>query len=474
MIVPQTRLLFWFAVIVLPFSALGALHPAASLFAIVLIVALLIVAMTDAALAHGKLDGLKVTLPEIIRTSMDRPGSIEVIIDNPSQKGFRLRLGLALPPEITSPSEDVLTALPEGSERARLDWPCTPRKRGNYRLTRAYLETASHLGFWALRRSGPVQCEVRVYPNLLAERKRLAPLFLNRGFFGLHAQRQVGKGRDFEKLREYIPGDGYDEIHWKATAKRGHPVTKVFQIERTQEVYVVMDASRLSAREAVSSFGFRVSDSGFRVVQPGALSTANWELETRNAEPGTSTLERYITSALILAQAAEQQGDLFGLLTFTDKVERFLRAKNGKEHYSACRDALYTLEPQNISPDFDEIASFIRTRLRRRALLIFLTSLDDPVLAENFVRNMSLLAGQHLVLVSMIQPAGAVPLFTRGDVFDLDDLYWHLGGHLRWHNLRELGKVLQRRGVRFTLLENDKLASDLVAQYLGVKQRQLI
>ena len=56
---------------------------------------------------------------------------------------------------------------------------------------------------------------------MLTERKNLAALFLNRGSFGVHAQRQVGKGRDFEKLREYIPGDGYDEIHWKATAKRG-------------------------------------------------------------------------------------------------------------------------------------------------------------------------------------------------------------------------------------------------------------
>ncbi len=79
-------------------------------------------------------------------------------------------------------------------------------------------------------------------PNLLDDRKNLSALFLNRGQFGLHAQRQVGKGRDFEKLREYIPGDGYDEIHWKATARRGKPITKVFQIERTQEVYVIVDA----------------------------------------------------------------------------------------------------------------------------------------------------------------------------------------------------------------------------------------
>src|SRR5204863_6499793 len=113
-----------------------------------------------------------------------------------------------------------------------------------YRIDAVYLEAQSPLGFWAVRKKAPAQSEIRVYPNLLTERKNLAALFLHRGAFGLHAQRQVGKGRDFEKLREYLPGDGFDEIHWKATARRGKPITKSFQIERTQEVYVIVDALR--------------------------------------------------------------------------------------------------------------------------------------------------------------------------------------------------------------------------------------
>ena len=60
-----------------------------------------------------------------------------------------------------------------------------------------------------------------------------------------------------------------------------------------------------------------------------------------------TTLERFVTAALVLGLAAEQQGDLFGLLTFTDQVEKFVRAKNGQAHYSACRDALYTLAAEN-------------------------------------------------------------------------------------------------------------------------------
>ena len=113
-----------------------------------------------------------------------------------------------------------------------------------------------------------------------------------------------------------------------------------------------------------------------------------------NRQPAT-TLERFVTAGLVLGLAAEQQGDLFGLLTFTNKVESFVRAKNGKAHFSACRDALYTLQPQVVTPDFDELCTFIRLRMRRRALLVILTSLDDPVLAESFVRNLELIRRQH-------------------------------------------------------------------------------
>ena len=115
-----------------------------------------------------------------------------------------------------------------------------------------------------------------------------------------------------------------------------------------------------------------------------------------------------------------------------------------------------------------------RFRLRRRALLVFLTALDDPVLAESFVRNMDLIRRQHLILVNMLQPSGARPLFSNERVISLDEVYRELGGHVLWHNLCELEKVLQRRGVRFSMLDNEKLSAQLVTQYLEVKQRQIL
>ena len=111
--------------------------------------------------------------------------------------------------------------------------------------------------------------------------------------------------------------------------------------------------------------------------------------------------------------AAEQQGDLFGLVGFNDKVNQFVRAKSGKAHFDSCRDAIYTQHPKMVSPDFDELCAFLRTRLRKRALLVFLTALDDPLLAESFSHNMDLLCRQHLILVNMPKPPGADPLWPR-------------------------------------------------------------
>lgn len=458
--------------IVLPFALLGAVAPAAADVSLGAIAALVLVGLIDAIASQRTLAGIQLELAPIARMSKDREARLEVRIQNPLQRCRNLRLALGWPPEILPAQETMDAVLPPQSEWSRLTWACTPRKRGRYPLTTAYLEGSSPLGFWSVRKTVAVQSELRVYPNLLTERKNLAALFLHRGAFGLHAQRQVGKGREFEKLREYIPGDSFDEIHWKATARRGRPITKVFQIERTQEVYVIVDASRLSAREVVPGAGFQVPGSGFRVE--GGNAFAAEKLATKNSEPGTSILERFITAALVLGLAAEQQGDLFGLLTFTDKVETFARAKNGKAHYRACRDGLYTLQPKIVTPDFDEVCTMIRLRLRRRALLVFLTSLDDPVLAESFVRNLDLIRRQHLILVNMLQPPGAIPLFTNPHLAALDELYQHLGGHLLWHRLRELEKVVQRRGAQFFLLGNERLSAELVSQYLNVKQRQLL
>ena len=453
MMAPRTALLVLVAAIMFPCAFLAAAWPPG--FPGLVIAGFALVCLTaaaDAFLSRELLKSVDATMPGVVRLTKDRAGAIPVDVKNLGSRQLNLRLALALPDSFAS-SADVLEAASPGQARVHVQWPCTPRLRGRYAIDTVYFEVSSLFGLWAMRRRIEVASELRVYPNLMSERHDLAALFLNRGAFGIHAQRQMGKGREFEKLRDYIPGDSYEDIHWKATAKRGHPVTKMFQIERTQEVYVILDTSRLSARRAA-----------LPIIGDGS------EQKTVMAPQ----LERFITAALVLGIAAERQGDLFGLLTFSDGIDRFIRAKGGKTHYSACRDALYTLEPRVVNPDFEEVATFIRTRLRRRALLVFLTNLDDPVLAESFDRAMQLLCRQHLILVNMITPPTVRPLFAAPDAAAIDDIYENLGGHMLWQSLREFERGLRRRGVNFALLPNERLSAELVSQYINVKQRQAL
>jgi uncharacterized protein (DUF58 family) len=441
--------------VVLPFSTLAAIVPAAATFSLFLILGFLILASGDGLLGYGRIRETRVEPPDIVRVARGRQGEIALRIRNDKGKIRNLRIGVALPPGIDSPYYHMTAQVPEDRPDSLLAWPIRGLKHGRFFLDRWVLEIPSRLGFWAVRKTIPAPVEIRVYPDLLSEPKELSALFLNKAL-GIHGQRQIGKGRDFEQLREYLPGDCYEDIHWKATAKRGHPITKVFQVERTQEVYVIIDTSRLSARHAPTSSDRRLT-------------------ETEQSAPyPTRILDRFVTASLIIGLAAERQGDLFGVLVFSDRVQGFVRAKKGKAHYRVCRDALYTIEAQPVTPDFSELFTFIATRLRRRALLLFLTNLEDPVLADEFVQRVGLLSKRHLATVNMIQPPDGRPLFSAPDVASVDDLYRRLGGHLLWNRIRETQRVLKRQGVGTYLLDNDRMCVQLVSQYLDLKKRQIL
>ena len=185
-------------------------------------------------------------------------------------------------------------------------------------------------------------------------------------------------------------------------------------------------------------------------------------------------LERFVTAAMILGMAANRQGDRFGVMSFSDRVDNFVRARTGRAHYRACRDALYALQPKMVSPDFSELLAFIRMRLRRRALLVFLTCLDDSIVAENFARALPLVSRQHLVVINMIRPWGVGKLFTGPEPESVEDIYQNLGGHLRLTQIEELQKGLQHSGARFNLVDNENLCPRLVSQYINLKHRQLL
>lgn len=434
-VVPSSRLIWLAALLGFPAILVETLVPQMRGVAMLLVLAIAVVATIDACLRRRALAGLRIELPELLRVVQGCETQVSVTIHNDLNHARRVRIGFTMPDGLEAQPEEQSIDVPAAISRT--GWIVQPHRRGNYKIQECYLEASSPFGLWAVRGRQSISSEIRVYPSL---RDSGALQALRRGTANLHLTRQLGRGREFEKLREYSPGDSSDEIHWKATARRARPITKVFQVERTQEIYVVIDASRLSAR-------------------------------TIGAE---SALEVSIKAALTVGAVTERRGDLFGLAAFSDRVETFVGARGGKLHYSACREAINNLRSRQVSPDFEEIATVLRLRLRRRALVIFLTALDDPILAEHFERSARLLATRHHVLAAMLRPSSARPLFHDGEIDSPDDIYSALAGHLGWSRLHELQSQLATHGVHLALLEPQTFAENLVNLYDDVKQRQLL
>ncbi len=440
--VPSTKLIRWVAWAGVPLALIAAAAPnSGNALAAIAATAVALVAL-DAARAAPRARGAAVSVASPVRVVVGEPSEVPIQWSAPNADP-PVWLAPDWPPELGA-AEPPRPALEPGRQGI-CRWPCRPRTRGRYALRLAALIARSPWGLWEVRRRIPLNTEIFVLPNLREERRRVAAQFLSRGGIGLRRRRPVGKGREFEKLREYVPGDDYGDIHWKATARRRHPVTKLYQIERTQEVIVAVDASRLAGRPAPRRRG---------EVTPPIL------------------LDRFISAALLLVAAARDRGDRVGLLVFDRAVRRFLPPGHGAPHLHHCRDALLGASPAPGSPDYGEMFAFLRTRLHKRALIVVLAALDDAAAAARFATAAAAAARQHLLLALSIRPPEARPVLSGPPPASLADAYAALSGHERWRRLEELRRALRRIGVVFEAVDDERLSAAAISRYVEARERQ--
>jgi uncharacterized protein (DUF58 family) len=467
-LVPTKRLLWIAGLVLVPATTLWGLGGAWMALGLIISLGVIGFAVFDALISSRRLQGLSIEELPKHQTSVGRAIVHQVKMKNAAHS---LTTTLAFPPNFFVPQPLQRTT----PEQPVVEWTMTPGQRGRYDLTLIGAETTSALGLWSVRCRLPMQTEVRVYPDLRYDRRRLNSLFMQRSLLGMHQVPQLGKGREFDHLRDYQPGDDYQDIHWKTTARRGFPASKTYQIERTREIYVIIDHSRLSSRQIRLPLEKNDKDSADEHwIDHLATATQEGYL-TGSREIVTSVLERCLQSCLILAQSAAQQQDQFGLVTFADQVTHAVKAGAGRSHYDACREAIFTLEAKPVSPNFEELFVHLRRTITRRSLLVFLTDLSDPVQAETFREQISLLSRQHLVLVCMTLGDELKPLFSQPEPpAQEDELYDQLAAHYEWHDLQALATYLRANGVTLAFSSGQSLATDVVTYYMRYKQRQAI
>ncbi|HEX4231018.1 MAG TPA: DUF58 domain-containing protein [Bryobacteraceae bacterium] len=444
-IAPAQRM-FWFAAICfLPSCAMPALVAHGERYIALSALVLLVVCGFDALASWQRLDGFNVLLPSSIRASLNQEQPFTLELRRVSPRGPRkLRIAIALPAGVEPIRDDVIVPAPPPQSGVLFEMCFLGRVRGEFSICRAFLGCQSFLGFWQLRRTLPVQATLLIQPALLSIARETARLLAAKLHGGRRIVARNGRGREFEQLREFVPNDEFGDIDWKATARRRVPIVRDYQVERTQDIYAVIDYSRLSGQSVINSVNQSVS-----------------------------VLDEYIRSALMLYYAVREAGDRFGLATFANHVGYFVKSSNAASLDAAFRHALYPLRPQTTAPAYDEICGAFRQRVKRRALIVFFTSLVEPQLAESFLNASRLLARQHLIVVASPADAFAQPLFSS-IVGNTDEIYRHLGGHLLWKKLAEVRLQLSTVGIRMHHVAPGRLGLAAATEYLNIKERQLL
>jgi len=432
MMAPSTRLLAASLLVVVPLAAAAGMSPHLARPCLAALALCAAAAIFDAVQGWRRVQCVRVSAPQLLRITKGVTAELPLALENRAAMPLDLRIAVAMPEGVEAIQSVRSIRVPAG--KSAVEWAIAGRARGDFRVQAVHLETPSLVGLWMARATRAVNCSLRVYPNLRDH--ATASLFLKTRDLGIRVYRQVGKGREFDNLRQYMPGDSFEDIHWKATAKRGFPAVKLYRVEHAQELYAVIDASRLSAREGI--------------------------------------LESYVDAALHLALVAERQGDRFGLVTFSGHTRDFVRARHGMDHFRLCRETIYNLRAERVSPDFREVFTTLLTALRRRSLVIFFTSLDDALLAETFEREVPLVARRHLMLVNVPRTAATRPLFTGEAPENLDAAYQRLAGQMLCNRMRTLKIALQNHGVRLAMVDAERIKQQVTAQYLDVKRRQAL
>ncbi len=379
------------------------------------------------------------------RPCLGVPASVAVEIQNDADVSIRARVVDETPAQFCSAPPD-LALIVKAHSSAAASYPVMPAERGDTKLGRIFLRYQSPLGLaerWAVAET---QQTVRVLPNLeQAKRQSLYLIRSRQADLEKRRRRQRGMGREFDSLREYREGDEIRDISWTATARRRHLITRVFQMERSQNVWLVLDAGRLLRAQ---------------VREPGE-------------GPRFSKLDYAVNAALSLAQVALYCGDRVGLLAYGRKVQQNLYAGRGAHHVRAIVESLAQVRAEAFESDHGRAVRALLNAQKRRSLVVWITDFAETATIPEVIEYAMQLTPRHLVVFAAM---GQPDLKTLADTIPADtaDLYRH-GAALEISQRRDiLMRGLRQRGVLALELMPGMLASSLVTQYLNIKERSLI
>jgi uncharacterized protein (DUF58 family) len=371
--------------------------------------------------------------------SLAKYGIIQLQVYNSSGSPISARVWDEAPPTFCSDLPNVEISAPAGG-LGIASYSIHPCARGDASFGDGWMRyrSALHLAErWARARLAQ---RVRVYPNLEETQKMRIYLIRSRQIeLEKRLKRQRGHGREFESLRDYREGDEFRDISWSATARRGKLITKVHQIERSQTLWLVIDAGRL----------------------------------LRAQINGLTKLDYTVNAALGLAQVAFYSGDRVALLAYGRRPQQRVGAGRGVPHLRILMESMAQVRAEPYEADHLFAAEHLLSVQSRRSLIVWLTDLAETAATPEVIDCASKMSTRHLVLLAITGQRDLRRL-VASPPSNTSEMY-HYTAALEIVQRRSLllGR-LRQQGALTLEVDPERLSTALVNRYLEVKERSML
>ena len=327
-----------------------------------------------------------------------------------------------------------------GGEARRMEYELTPTERGEYTFGSMNVFTESLLGLVQRRFQEAKNMSVPVYPSVLQMKKfELKTLQQIAHQSGIKKIRRLGHSYEFEQIKNYVAGDDFRSLNWKASSRRAQVMVNQYEDERSQQVYCIIDKSRVMRMP----FG------------------------------GLTLMDHAINTCLVISNIILQKKDKAGLFSFSDKLGSTLNADNSPNQLSRILYELYREKEGKGEASYELLYYAVRKLIKGRSLLILFTNFESMFALERILPTLRLLNNLHLLVVVFFKNT-EVEDFTKKEATTTEEIYHQTIAQKLMNDKLQMMQKLRQYGIQTILTRPEDLSINTINKYLELKSRGLI
>lgn len=315
-----------------------------------------------------------------------------------------------------------------------------PTLRGAYSFGRTLLFITSRLGLVRRRMSHDNTQNVPVYPSIIQMKKYEIRTFARTATeYGVKKVRRIGHSYEFEHIKQYIQGDDFRTINWRATGRRAQLMVNQYEDEKSQQVYCLIDKSR------VMHMPFH----------------------------GLSLFDHAVNTSLVISNIVLGKQDKAGLITFADTPKAVVKAERSKTQLKKILETLYKESEQTVEANYESMYMTVQKYVAGRALLFLFTNFESTYALHRVLPQLRKLNSRHLLVVVFFENS-EVNTQTSTDVNTLEDIYTQVTAEQYALTKLQLAQELKQHGIMSMLTQAEGLTVSTINKYLEVKSRGLL